>query len=127
MSNKALIVLILALAVCVALAATNPTRQAYGEFLHATLAHTVEQIGSDIPEHERMLLRQLYASQGQQLIEIMVQQYTQLRNFGLFSIFESRVLEQRVLVIGIATTFIPVEGVEEVTVALGRLAPMLKK
>ena len=126
MSNKGLVILVLMLAVCVVLAVTNPTRQAYGDFLQAKLAEAVEQIGSDIPERERRLLRQLYASQGHQLIETMLQQYTQRQNFGLFSIFESRLLDQRILVVGIAGVFIPIEGVDEMRLKLGQLASQFK-
>ena len=52
----------------------------------------------------------LYATQGPKLIELVLQKYTQRRNFGFFSLFESHVLEQKVVVVGVASRFIPVEG-----------------
>ena len=57
----------------------------------------------------------------------MLQKHTQRRNFGLFSLYESRVLEQKVVVVGVAARFIPVEGVEEATLKLGKLIPTLRR
>ena len=78
-------------------------------------------------EQERALMRGLYATQGPKLIELVLQKYTQRRNFGLLSLFESRVLEQKVVVLGVASRFVPIEGVEEATVKLGQLVPTLKR
>ena len=64
---------------------------------------------------------------GPKLIDLVVQKYTQRRNFGLFSLFESRVLEQKVVVVGVASRFIPVEGVGEATVKLGQLVSTLRR
>jgi len=76
---------------------------------------------------ERTLIHSLYATQGPKLIELVLQKHTRRRNFGLFSLFESHVLEQKIVVVGVATRFVPLEGVDEATMKLGQLVPTLRK
>ncbi len=127
MSTIKLAILTSLLGICVALALTNPTSQDYGAFLQAQLGLAVDRMDQSLSEQERALMRGLYATQGPKLIELVLQKYTQRRNFGLLSLFESRVLEQKVVVLGVASRFVPIEGVEEATVKLGQLVPTLKR
>ena len=127
MNNTKLAILVSLLGICVVLALTNPTSQDYGAFLQVQLGLAVARMDQSLSEQERALMHGLYATQGPKLIELVLQKYTQRRNFGLFSLFESRVLEQKVVVVGVASGFIPVEGVDEATVKLGRLAATLKR
>ena len=127
MSNIKLAILAGLLGICVVLAVTNPTSQDYGAFLRAQLGLVVARMDQSLSGQERALMQNLYATQGTKLIELVLQKYTQRRNFGLFCLFESRVLEQKVIVVGVATRFIPVEGVEEATVKLGQLVTTLKR
>jgi hypothetical protein len=50
----------------------------------------------------------------------MVRPHTMRQNWGVFSRFETTVLGTRVVVIGIGNQFIPVEGVDEAILTLGR-------
>ncbi|HYM37256.1 MAG TPA: DUF4359 domain-containing protein [Nitrospiraceae bacterium] len=127
MSNIKLAILAGLLGICVVLAVTNPTSQDYGAFLQTQLGLVVARMDQSLSGQERALMQNLYATQGTKLIELVLQKYTQRRNFGLFCLFESRVLEQKVIVVGVATRFIPVEGVEEATVKLGQLVTTLKR
>lgn len=127
MSNIKLAILASLLGLCVVLALTNPTSQDYGAFLQVQLGLAAARMDQSLSEQERTLMRGLYETQGPKLIELVLQKYTQRRNFGLFSLFESRVLEQKVVVMGVASRFIPVEGVDEATVKLGRLVTTLKR
>lgn len=127
MSNTSLAVVVILLGLCVALVMTNPTTRDYGAFLEAEIKLAVGRLDPSLSEQERMLIHGLYASQGPKLIELVLQKHTRRRNFGLFSLFESHVLEQKVVVLGVASRFIPVEGVDEATVKLGQLVPALRK
>ena len=127
MSNIKLAILTSLLGICVALALSNPTSKDYGAFLQTQLGLAVDRMDQSLSEQERALMRGLYATQGPKLIELVLQKYTQRRNFGLLSMFESRILEQKVVVLGVASRFVPIEGVEEATVKLGQLVPTLKR
>ena len=126
-SNRNLAILAGVLGICVALALTNPTSQEYGTFLQAQLGLAVARMDKSLSGQERAMMQSFYATQGTKLIELVLQKYTQRRNFGLFCLFESRVLEQKVVVVGVAFSFIPVEGVEEATVKLGQLVSTLRR
>ncbi len=125
-SNLKLVIVASLLGLCVVLALTNPSSKDYGAFLQAQLGLAVARMDQSLSEQERALMHGLYATQGPKLIELVLQKYTQRRNFGFFSLFESHVLEQKVVVVGVASRFIPVEGVDEATVKLGRLVATLK-
>jgi hypothetical protein len=126
MRTRTLGVLAGGLALAVALALTNPTLKDYGAFLEQQLGRAVDRIDQTLSGQERDLLRGLYATRGKQLVELVVQHHTRRRNFGLFSLFESAVLEQKVIVVGVASTFVPVGSVDEAMVTIGRLVPTLK-
>jgi hypothetical protein len=126
-SNTQLVIVVVLLGICVGLALTNPTSQDYGAFLRTQLELTVGRMDQSLSEQERALMRGLYATQGPKLIELVLEKYTRRRNFGLFSLFESSVLEQKVVVVGVVARFIPVEGVDEATVKLGQLIPTLRR
>jgi hypothetical protein len=125
--NRGLAGVVVLLGLCVVLALTNPTTQEYGAFLQAQIGSAVGRMDQTLPEQERALMRGLYAAQGPKLVELVLQKHTRRRSFGFFSLFESRVLEQKVVVLGVASRFIPVEGVDEATVKLGQLVPSLRK
>jgi hypothetical protein len=119
-STGTLALIVLLLAVAVGLAATNPTMDDYGRFLETTLGQALSRI-EQYPNRQEDLVRELLRSRGKQVIDSLVKPNTSRRNYGLFTIFETRVLDSWVLVLGVARTFIPLEGVEELTLRVGRL------
>jgi hypothetical protein len=106
---------------------TNPTSQQYGAFLQAQLGLAVERMDQSLSEQDRALAHGLYETQGPKLVEQVLQKHTRRRNFGFFSLFESRVLEQKVVVLGVASRFFPIEGADEAILKLGQLVPATKK
>lgn len=108
------------LGICVVLAATNPTTDDYLLFLKAELSQALDRMDQTAPSQEQNLLRSVFRTQGKRLIEGLVRPNTVRRNWGLASLFETRVLGVRVVVLGIAGRFVPIEGVEEATLKLGR-------
>lgn len=125
MSTTSLIILVVALGAAVALAWTNPAMPAYVVFLEGQLNQAIERTDPAAPERD--LIRQIFKSRGTRLIEAIVRPNTVRRNYGLFSTFETRALEVRVVVVGVGNTFFPLGGTEEVTLRLGRLIPSLTR
>lgn len=119
MSTRTLLIIVTCLAAAVVLAATNPTTQDYETFLEATVAQEVDRrshhSGSD--ERERMIRDLL-----QSVLQAVIRPNSVRRNYGLFSLFETRILDTNVLVLGVGTAFWPLSGVEEVTHKAERLA-----
>lgn len=108
------------LGICVVLAATNPSTDDYLLFLEEQLSQALDRMDQTAPSREQNLIRSVFRTQGKRLIEGLVRPNTVRRNWGLVSLFETRVVDVRVVVLGISGRFVPIEGVEEATLTLGR-------
>ncbi len=122
MSTLKLAGLVAGLVMAVGLAATNPTMDAYVRFVEARLVAEIDKMDQSGPRHDRDLIKALFRAQGPKLVEGVVRPNTMRNNWGLLSFFETNVLDQPVLVLGVAGQFVPLRGVEEATLKVGRLA-----
>ncbi|MEK6804338.1 MAG: DUF4359 domain-containing protein [Nitrospirota bacterium] len=122
MSNLKLAGLVAGLLIAIGLAATNPTMDAYVHFVEARLVAEIEKMDQSGPRHERDLIKAVFRAQGPKLVEGVVRPNTTRNDWGLLSFFETNVLDQPVLVLGVAGQFVPLRGVEEATLKVGRLA-----
>jgi uncharacterized protein DUF4359 len=120
MSLLRLMLIVLVLATSVALALTNPTTDQYLSFVQAELAKAMDRMDQSTPEREGTVVRNIFRRHSQELLNSMVRPHTVRQNWGVFSRFETTVLGTRVVVIGICNQFIPVEGVDEAILTLGR-------
>lgn len=108
------------LAVSVVLALTNPTTDQYLGFIQAELTKAVDRMDQSTPEREGTVVKNIFRRHSQELLNSMVRPHTMRQNWGVLSRFETTVLGTRVVVIGIGNQFIPVEGVDEAILTLGR-------
>jgi len=109
-----------ALAVSVALALTNPTIDEYLGFVQAELTKALDRMDQSTPEREGAVVRNIFRRHSQELLNSMVRPHTMRQNWGVLSRFETTVLGTKVVVIGIGNQFIPIEGVDEAILTLGR-------
>ena len=72
---------------------------------------------------QQNVVRDLLKSQGKFVITSVIRPNTTRRNYGLFSIFESRAFGLRLVVLGVGGEFIPLQGdnSDEVTRKLGQM------
>ena len=120
MSLLRLSLVVTALAVSVVLALTNPTTDQYLGFVQAELTKAMDRMDQSTPEREGTVVRNIFRRHSQELLNSIVRPYTMRQNWGVLSRFETTVLGTRVVVIGIGSQFIPVEGVDEAILTLGR-------
>jgi hypothetical protein len=120
MSLLRLSLVVATLAVSVVLALMNPTTDQYLGFVQAELTKAMDRMDQSTPEREGSVVRNIFRRHSQELIESMVRPHTTRQNWGVLSRFETTVLGTRVVVIGIGNQFIPVEGVDEAILTLGR-------
>ena len=120
MSLLRLSLIVAVLAVSVALALTNPTTDQYLGFVQAELTKAIDRMDQSTPQREGTVVRNIFRRHSQELLDSMVRPHTTRQNWGILSRFDTTVLGTRVVVIGIGNQFIPVEGVEEAVLALGR-------
>ncbi len=120
MSLLRLSLVVTALAVSVVLAQTNPTMEQYLSFVQGELAKAMDRMDQSTPEREGTVVRNIFRMHSQELLNSMVRPHTIRQNWGLLSRFETTVPGTRVVVIGIGSQFIPVQGVDEAILTLGR-------
>ena len=120
MSLLRLSLIVAVLAVCVVLALMNPTTDQYLGFVQAELTKAMDRMDRSTSEREGAVVRNIFRRHSQELLDSMVRPHTTRQNWGILSRFDTTVLGTRVVVIGIGNQFIPVEGVEEAVLALGR-------
>ena len=109
-----------ALAVSLVLALTNPTTDQYLGFIQVELTKAMDRMDQSTPEREGTVVRNIFRRHSQELLNSMVRPHTMRQNWGVLSLFETTVLGTRVVVIGIGNQFIPIEGVDEAILTLGR-------
>ena len=120
MSLLRLSLIVIVLAVSVVLALTNPTTEQYLDFVQSELNKAIDRMDRSTSEREGTVVRNIFRRHSQELLNSMVRPHTRRQNWGLLSRFETKVLDTRVVVIGIGYQFIPVEGVDEAILTIGR-------
>jgi len=120
MSLLRLSLAVTALAVSVVLTLTNPTTDQYLGFIQAELTKAMDRMDQSTPEREGTVVKNIFRRHSQELLNSVVRPHTMRQNWGILSRFETTVLGTRVVVIGIGNQFIPVEGVDEAILTLGR-------
>ncbi len=120
MSLLRLSLVVAVLAVSVILALTNPTTDQYLAFVQSELTKAMDRMDQSTPEREGTVVKNIFRRHSQELLNSMVRPHTIRQNWGVLSRFETMVLGHRVVVIGIGNQFIPIEGVDEAILALGR-------
>jgi hypothetical protein len=122
MSLARLAVMVVVLAGAVGLALSNPTTDDYLQFVERELNGALDRMDQSTPSQEQQVIRQVFRSQGRKLIEGIVRPSTVRHNWGLLSRYETRVAETKVVVVGIGGQFVPIKGVDEATLKIGRMA-----
>ncbi len=122
MSLLRLNVIVVALVGAVGLALSNPTMDDYLRFIEQELSKAIERMDQGTPTREQQFIRQVFQSQSRKLLESIVRPNTSRQNWGLVSQYETRVADTKVVVLGLGGRFIPLQGVEEATLKIGRMA-----
>jgi hypothetical protein len=121
MSLLQLVCIVVLLSISLALAWSNPTMDQYLAFVQMELSRAIEHMDPSTPEKERALVQNIFRSHGRELIQQLVRPNTSRRNLGLLSRYETKVLDVHIVVLGLGGYFIPLEGVDEAVLRLGRL------
>lgn len=122
MSILRLASVVVALAGAIGLALSNPTIDDYLQFVERELGKAIDRMDQGAPSREQQFIRQVFQSQSKKILQEVVRPSTRRHNWGVASSYETNVLDAKIVVIGVAGHFVPVKGVEEATIKLGRLA-----
>lgn len=113
MTTKGLLIIVLLLGIGWWLASNNPTSQAYENFQDQLLREAVQRVESSQQEKSKTIIKQLMNSKNSLFFKSLIRSQTIRRNFGLFSLFETKIVSSRFIVLGIGGTFYPLSDPEE--------------
>ena len=113
---------VLALGLSIGLVLSNPSMDEYLAFVEAELGKAMDRSERSQSPREQDMLRAIFRSHSHELMNTAVRPHTVRRNWGLLSVYETTIFDSRVVVLGIAGSFIPLKGIDEAIVRLGRLA-----
>lgn len=113
--------LAMVLAGAVGLALTNPTTDDYLQYIEVELGRAIDRMDQNTQGRERQLIKQIFHSQGKKLLESVVRPATVRESWGLMSRYETHIVDTKVIVLGIGHQFVPIEGVEEAVLKIGRM------
>jgi hypothetical protein len=117
-----LILLVASLGLCVGLALTNPSMDDYLRFVEAELGKALDRSDQSEASRDRAMVRSIYRSHSHDLVGSFVRPRTVRRNWGLASSYESTLFDSQILVLGIGGRFIPLKGIDDAILRLGRMA-----
>ena len=115
-------IVVMALGVSIGLALSNPTMDDYLLFVETELGKAMDRSDQSQSTREQAMLKSIFRSHSHELMNTAVRPHTVRRNWGLMSVYETTVLDSRIVVVGVAKYFIPLKGIDEAIVRLGRLA-----
>ena len=115
-------IVVMVLGVSIGLALSNPTMDDYLLFVEIELGKAMDRSNQSQSTREQAMLKSIFRSHSHELMNTAVRPHTVRRNWGLMSVYETTVLDSRIVVLGVAKYFIPLKGIDEAIVRLGRLA-----
>ena len=122
MSLLQLTIVVIGLALGIALVLSNPTTDDYLLFVEGQLAKAMDRSEQNHSTREQAMLKSIFRSHSHELMETAVRPHTLRRNWGVMSIYETSLFDVRIVVLGVAGSFIPLKGIDEAILRLGRLA-----
>lgn len=115
-------ILVIALGVTIGLVLSNPTMDDYLLFVETELQKAMDRSDQSQSTREQAMLKSIFRSHSHELMNSAVRPHTVRRNWGLMSVYETTLFDSRIVVLGVASYFIPLKGIDEAIVRLGRLA-----
>jgi len=122
MSLLRLAMKVIVLGLGIALVLSNPTTDDYLLFVEDQLGKAMDRSEQTHSTREQAMLKSIFRSHSHELMETAVRPHTLRRNWGVMSIYETSLFDVRIVVLGVAGSFIPLKGIDEAILRLGRLA-----
>ncbi len=116
-----LLVLVLVLGAAVGLAVTNPTSQDYESFLQNQIISALERMDAQPSARDQAIFREIIKTHGNQVVHTFVLPATLRTNYGLWSLYHTKIFNVDVEVCGVAGRFIPKDEPEALTRKVGMM------
>ena len=122
MSLLRLAMTVIVLGLGVGLVLSNPTMDDYLLFVEGQLGKEMDRSEQNHSGREQAMLKSIFRSHSHELMETAVRPHTIRRNWAVMSVYETSLFDVRIVVLGAAGSFIPLKGIDEAILRLGRLA-----
>lgn len=122
MSLLRLAMTVIVLGLGVGLVLSNPTMDDYLLFVEGQLGKAMDRSEQNHSGREQAMLKSIFRSHSHELMETAVRPHTIRRNWAVMSIYETSLFDVRIVVLGAGGSFIPLKGIDEAILRLGRLA-----
>jgi len=122
MSLLRLAMTVIVLGLGVVLVLSNPTMDDYLLFVEGQLGKAMDRSEQNHSGREQAMLKSIFRSHSHELMETAVRPHTIRRNWAVMSIYETSLFDVRIVVLGAAGSFVPLKGIDEAILRLGRLA-----
>jgi hypothetical protein len=122
MSLLRLAMTVIVLGLGVGLVLSNPTMDEYLLFVEGQLGKAMDRSEQNHSGREQAMLKSIFRSHSHELMETAVRPHTIRRNWAVMSIYETSLFDVRIVVLGAAGSFIPLKGIDEAILRLGRVA-----
>jgi Domain of unknown function (DUF4359) len=122
MSLLRLAMTVIVLGLGVGLVLSNPTMDDYLLFVEGQLGKAMDRSEQNHSGREQAMLKSIFRSHSHELMETAVRPHTIRRNWAVMSVYETSLFDVRIVVLGAAGSFIPLKGIDEAILRLGRLA-----
>lgn len=122
MSLLRLAMTVIVLGLGVGLVLSNPTMDDYLLFVEGQLGKAIDRSEQNHSRREQAMLKSIFRSHSHELMETAVRPHTIRRNWAVMSVYETSLFDVRIVVLGAAGSFIPLKGIDEAILRLGRLA-----
>lgn len=122
MSLLRLAMTVIVLGLGVGLVLSNPTMDDYLLFVEGQLGKAMDRSEQNHSGREQAMLKSIFRSHSHELMETAVRPHTIRLNWAVMSIYETSLFDVRIVVLGAAGSFIPLKGIDEAILRLGRLA-----
>ncbi len=116
-----LAIAVVVLGLSIALVLLNPTMDDYLLFVEAELGKAMDRSDQSHSTREQAMLKSIFRSHSHELVDTAVRPHTIRRNWGIASVYDTSLFDTRITVLGIGGSFIPLRGIDEAIVRLGRL------
>jgi len=122
MSLLRLAMTVIVLGLGVGLVLSNPTMDDYLLFVEGQLGKAMDRSEQNHSGREQAMLKSIFRSHSHELMETAVRPHTIRRNWAVMSVYETSLFDVRIVVLGAAGSIIPLKGIDEAILRLGRLA-----
>jgi hypothetical protein len=115
-------ILVIVLSLSVGLVLSNPSKDDYLDFVETELKKAMDRSALEQSNRDNAMVRSIFQSHSHELVQSFVGPRTIRRNWGLVSFYESRLSDTDILVLGVGGQFVPLKGIDESILRLGRMA-----